>query len=180
MNAPTIGLDVVAGPAAGTMIAVEDELIIGRLSEGAGRLLGDQEISRSHARLARDDHGVWMIEDLGSTNGTYVNSLRITAPQSLALGDTIEVGATTLIVRDPGAMPESSEESVEPPVTKPSGVMSVTPEPLTVRLEVDYAAGTATIAWDEGAAPIRLIFTPEGWRAGDEPETAISEPEPTD
>lgn len=176
MDAAPIGLDVVAGPAAGTMITVENELIIGRLSEGAGRLLGDQEISRSHARLARDAGGVWMIEDLGSTNGTFVNSLRISGPQALALGDAVEVGATTLIVRDPGELPDVAEELVEPPVTKPSGVMAVTPGPLTLRLEVDSAAGVATIAWDDAVAPIRLTYTRDGWRVTPEdPETAVSE-----
>jgi pSer/pThr/pTyr-binding forkhead associated (FHA) protein len=176
MDAQPIGLDVVAGPAAGTIITVENELIVGRLSEGPGRLLGDQEISRSHARLARDAGGVWMIEDLGSTNGTFVNSLRISAPQALELGDAIEVGATTLIVRDPGEVPDVAEQPVEPPVTKPSGVMSVTPGPLTLRLEVDSAAGTATIAWDDTVAPIRLTYTPDGWRIADEEgETVVSE-----
>ena len=44
--------------------------------------------------------GFCAIEDLGSTNGTYVNGLRITGPETLSEGDTIEVGATTLVVRE--------------------------------------------------------------------------------
>ena len=40
-----------------------------------------------------------MIEDLGSTNGTSVNGRAISAPEPLAVGDTIEVGCTTLVVQ---------------------------------------------------------------------------------
>lgn len=93
-------LEVVAGRAIGMSILVDDELLIGRHAEGAGRLADDEEISRSHARLSLDRTGFCAIEDLGSTNGTYVNGLRITGPDTLSEGDTIEVGATTLVVRE--------------------------------------------------------------------------------
>lgn len=93
-------LEVVAGRAIGMWILIDDELLIGRHAEGAGRLADDEEISRSHARLSLDRTGFCAIEDLGSTNGTYVNGLRITGPETLSEGDTIEVGATTLVVRE--------------------------------------------------------------------------------
>ena len=93
-------LEVVAGRAIGMSILVDDELLIGRHAEGAGRLADDEEISRSHARLSLDRTGFCAIEDLGSTNGTYVNGLKITGPETLSEGDTIEVGATTLVVRE--------------------------------------------------------------------------------
>jgi pSer/pThr/pTyr-binding forkhead associated (FHA) protein len=93
-------LEVVAGRAIGMSILIDDELLIGRHAEGAGRLADDDEISRSHARLSLDRTGFCAIEDLGSTNGTYVNGLRIKGPETLSEGDTIEVGATTLVVRE--------------------------------------------------------------------------------
>ena len=93
-------LDVVAGRALGMSILLDDELLIGRHSDGAGRLADDEEISRSHARISLDRSGFCAIEDLGSTNGTFVNGLRVTSPQTLSVGDTIEVGGTTLVVRD--------------------------------------------------------------------------------
>jgi pSer/pThr/pTyr-binding forkhead associated (FHA) protein len=93
-------LEVVAGRAIGMWILIDDELLIGRHAEGAGRLADDEEISRSHARLSLDRTGFCAIEDLGSTNGTYVNGLRISGPETLSEGDTIEVGATTLVVRE--------------------------------------------------------------------------------
>src|SRR5438552_7430484 len=93
-------LEVLTGKAAGMSIMIDDELVIGRLAEGAGRLADDEEISRSHARLAVDSRGLCTIEDLGSTNGTWVNGMRIATPQTLAEGDTIEVGGTTMVVRE--------------------------------------------------------------------------------
>jgi pSer/pThr/pTyr-binding forkhead associated (FHA) protein len=92
--------EVVAGRAIGMSVLIDDELLIGRHAEGAGRLADDEEISRSHARLSLDRTGFCAIEDLGSTNGTYVNGLRISGPETLSEGDTIEVGATTLVVRE--------------------------------------------------------------------------------
>src|SRR5437588_12246639 len=93
-------LEVVSGKAAGMSLLIDDELVIGRLAEGAGRLADDEEISRSHARLAVDSRGLCTIEDLGSTNGTWVNGMRIATPQTLAEGDTNEVGGTTMVVGD--------------------------------------------------------------------------------
>jgi pSer/pThr/pTyr-binding forkhead associated (FHA) protein len=105
-------LEVVAGNAAGATIVVEDELIIGRLADGDGRLGDDDEISRSHARVALDADGTYAIEDLGSTNGTFVNGLRIPDPQGLVEGDTIELGSTTLVVREiqPAPAPEPASQ----------------------------------------------------------------------
>ncbi|MGZ4187022.1 MAG: FHA domain-containing protein [Solirubrobacteraceae bacterium] len=100
MNSAMARLEVVAGRAIGMSILIDDELLIGRHAEGAGRLADDEEISRSHARLSLDRTGFCAIEDLGSTNGTYVNGLRIKGPETLSEGDTIEVGATTLVVRE--------------------------------------------------------------------------------
>jgi len=53
MNTPGARLEVVAGKASGTSIVVEDELLIGRQTDGAGRLAEDDQISRHHARYAR-------------------------------------------------------------------------------------------------------------------------------
>jgi len=96
----TARFEVVAGRALGMSIQLDDEFLIGRHADGAGRLADDGEISRSHARISLDRSGFCAIEDLGSTNGTFVNGMRIDGPQTLSVGDTIEVGATTLVVRD--------------------------------------------------------------------------------
>jgi predicted component of type VI protein secretion system len=92
-------LKVASGNAAGTVIEVEDELVIGRQATGAGSLGNDIEISRQHARIAGDAGGRFLIEDLGSTNGTYVNGRAVESPVTLETGDRIEVGASALIVQ---------------------------------------------------------------------------------
>ena len=60
-------------------------------------LAGDTFVSQLHARLYRRDTRMW-VEDLGSTNGTYVNSKRLTAPVALRRGDRVQVGRTVLEV----------------------------------------------------------------------------------
>src|SRR5437763_5120106 len=101
-------LEVLTGRAAGMSLVIDDELVIGRLAEGAGRLADDEEISRSHARLSVDSSGQCTVEDLGSTNGTWVNGMRITTPQTLAEGDTVELGGTTMVVREVPAVAEQA------------------------------------------------------------------------
>ncbi len=60
--------------------------------------LTDTFASSIHARLfARD--GSWFVEDLGSTNGTYVNERRVTTPAEIKVGDRVRVGRTLLEVR---------------------------------------------------------------------------------
>lgn len=60
--------------------------------------LSDTYISNLHARIA-DSGGAWVVEDMGSTNGTYLNQRRVTGPTEIAPGDRIRVGKTVLEVR---------------------------------------------------------------------------------
>lgn len=54
-------------------------------------VMGDAEVSRQHSRFTRTPAG-FVLEDLGSTNGTYVNGERLAAPRVLTAGDTIGLG----------------------------------------------------------------------------------------
>jgi predicted component of type VI protein secretion system len=71
---------------------------IGR--EGCDVNLMDPEVSRRHAEI-RDQGGSLAIEDLGSTNGTFVNGARITVATVLANGDTVRLGNTVWSIRGP-------------------------------------------------------------------------------
>jgi pSer/pThr/pTyr-binding forkhead associated (FHA) protein len=117
---PGLVLEVIAGNAAGADIGVHDELVIGRHATGAGQLSEDTEISRQHARLSREVTGDYAIEDLGSSNGTFVNGLRLAAPRILEEGDSIEVGATTLLVRS-----ITGRAAAEPPPPAPGAAATV-------------------------------------------------------
>ncbi len=147
MNPPVARLDVVTGKAAGMSIVVEDELLIGRHADGAGRLAEDDEISRSHARVTLDGAGFCAIEDLGSTNGTFVNGLRISGPQTLSEGDSIEVGGTMLVVRE---LPVAATEQTRRPVP---------PQPTIVPSE-SVAPGVAAPV-DGARAPVDGARAPE-------------------
>ena len=109
-------LNITGGNAAGTTIDVADVFLIGRDAAGQGSFAGDAEISREHARISRRPNGRYAIEDLGSTNGTFVNRTRIEQPHPLAAGDLIEVGATVLVV---SAAPEAEAPQIagDPPVS---------------------------------------------------------------
>jgi hypothetical protein len=90
-------LTVVSGSASGSHIPIPLEgLVVGREADALGRLGGDLSLSRRHARFIRTESGHVLVEDLRSTNGTYVNGLRIAGPVLLNEGDTIIVGDTYL------------------------------------------------------------------------------------
>ena len=58
--------------------------------------LGDSEVSRQHARLTRTPGGI-VVEDLGSTNGTFINGERLVAPRVMAMGDLLGFGETVTL-----------------------------------------------------------------------------------
>ncbi|HLY94902.1 MAG TPA: FHA domain-containing protein [Gaiellaceae bacterium] len=70
-------------------------LTIGRTGQNDLTLEGDEFASARHARIDPRRDGVWVI-DLDSTNGTYVNGLRIDGPHRLSRGDVVRVGETEL------------------------------------------------------------------------------------
>lgn len=184
-------LKVASGNAAGTVIEVEDELVIGRQAAGAGSLGNDIEISRQHARIASDAEGRYQIEDLGSTNGTFVNGRAVESPVTLETGDRIEMGASALIVQvsapppTPRSTPVTTSSSlaeagaevepeagaaVEPQVEAAEAGVGVAVEParlprLSLKIEVDLEAGEITVALDEDdAAEVRFVHEDGRWR----------------
>jgi pSer/pThr/pTyr-binding forkhead associated (FHA) protein len=72
-------------------------LLIGRGNDAAIRL-DDDYVSTRHARIGHSGDQ-WFVEDLGSTNGTYVGTSRITQPTAISLGTKIRIGKTIMELR---------------------------------------------------------------------------------
>jgi pSer/pThr/pTyr-binding forkhead associated (FHA) protein len=89
---------VVDGANAGETVSLDDApILIGRGTDAAIRL-DDDYVSTRHARIASSGDQ-WFVEDLGSTNGTYIGAHRLTQPTTLQLGSTVRIGKTTLELR---------------------------------------------------------------------------------
>jgi len=102
-------LEVVEGEQSGRAYdLVEDEVIVGR-DENCQIVLDDDSISRRHARLELDDD-TYVIEDLKSKNGTYVNDERTDGKVPLRPDDRIEIGTTVFRYRSTHPMAYESEE----------------------------------------------------------------------
>ncbi len=86
-------LQVVSGPNAGQSVPLGDTpILLGRGTDAAIRL-DDDYVSTRHARFATNGEQ-WFVEDLGSTNGTYLGSQRITSPIPIGLGIAVRLGKT--------------------------------------------------------------------------------------
>ena len=88
---------IVQGDRKGATIDLDEELVIGR-GEKCGLVLDDTYVSTVHARIySKGD--TYMLEDLGSTNGTYLNRQRVTSQVELHRGDQVKIGKTVMELR---------------------------------------------------------------------------------
>ena len=125
------------GPCTGETITIDSELVLGREASEQGRLGGDERLSRRHARVFIDGAGRPMVEDLGSTNGTWVNEQRLTDARIVASGDVLRVGQTTF--------------EIEVPVV-----------PAATRLDTVVPVATATVAEAPSPGPrLRVVAGPK-------------------
>ena len=92
-------LVVLDGAGKGDTVPLRGEIVVGR-ADDATLDLKDDYASGHHARFYRDDES-WIVADLGSTNGTIVNGMRIARPTRVGNGDVVRVGRTSLQVVEP-------------------------------------------------------------------------------
>src|SRR5512135_346538 len=86
-----------SGPTPGATYSLEgDQLVIGRDSS-SNIAISDAEVSRKHARLTFQG-GKYVLEDLGSTNGTFVNGQRLTSAAVLKSGDVVSLGEQIVLM----------------------------------------------------------------------------------
>jgi len=108
------------GAEAGSEHPVDGELILGREHGSADLVIDDLGVSRRHARIVTDGGGV-VVEDLGSSTGTYVNGERITGPVEPLSGDELQVGATVLGLEG-GTAPTALTPPGAPPTEQHPGL----------------------------------------------------------
>ena len=112
----------IRGARNGARLNIDDDAILGRDQPGLEGISDDAQLSHSHAHVTRNESGRLTIEDLGSTNGTFVNGKRVSGPTELRPGDVVLLGATELEVD--GDQPSGSRSGstqptpVETPVSR--------------------------------------------------------------
>jgi FHA domain len=125
-----LNLEIVEGPSAGRQIALGKALVVGR-GQDAQVVLDDPRASRMHARISPHG-GTAVVEDLGSSNGTFVNGNQLHAPATVGPGDDILIGVTVIELRSTAqiaaqpsavrAVPQAiaAEPAVPPPPPTPA------------------------------------------------------------
>lgn len=88
-------LQLTSGPLNGTTLRLGDAAILLGRAPSSTLVLDDDYSSTRHARIYWSDGG-WWVEDLNSTNGTFVNEQRLTAPVPLTTGSQIRIGRTVI------------------------------------------------------------------------------------
>lgn len=78
----------------GATFAITGEITIGRAVDSTISIPDDTWVSQLHARVLRTAGGETWLEDLGSTNGSYLNGARLTSAQLLRKGDRVQIGST--------------------------------------------------------------------------------------
>lgn len=103
------------GPNPGTVFELTKEVsLIGR-DVTNDVVVGDAEVSRQHSRITRTPGG-YVLEDLGSTNGTFVNGERLVAPRVMNPGDLVALGETVSLTFD-ATSPEAAATVAQPAAT---------------------------------------------------------------
>ena len=91
-------LVVIDGPLIGTIVPLEGQQVtIGRAPDST-IVIDDDYASSRHARVYESE-GSWVVEDLGSTNGTWIDRVRITTPTVLPVGAPLRIGRSTMQIQ---------------------------------------------------------------------------------
>jgi hypothetical protein len=138
----------------------QESIIVGR-EEGADVLIDNPSVSRRHAEIRLTDDG-WVVEDLGSSNGTYIGGQRIEAPYSIGLGDEIGFGKFSIVFGKalgegevPIAKPSPMADRPAPRAAAPTmggnqGTMHINPHEVKELLKEADRKKRAHFIWESG------------------------------
>ena len=166
-------MEVVEGPDAGLQLPLDRPIEVGR-QPGATLLVHDDLVSRHHARITPTRGGA-TVEDLGSTNGTFVNGNEVHGPTFASAGDQILVGVTVVQLRTaqqvadrPSAVrqaPPALRVDVRHPDYLPPDLQRAAPPPPPAGAPRGAGAGAAAApAGLPGTAPAAPVGRPPGTR----------------
>jgi predicted component of type VI protein secretion system len=117
MAAGSYRLVVRTGPNPGVVYDLTKEVALLGRDVNNDIVLGDAEVSRQHSRLTRTPGG-YVLEDLGSTNGTFVNGERLVAPRVLSGGDMLGLGENVTLVFE-SSVPQAAATVAAAPSARP-------------------------------------------------------------
>jgi hypothetical protein len=132
----------------------QESIVIGR-DDGADVLIDNPSVSRRHAEIRLGDDG-WVVEDLGSSNGTFIRGDKIQGPQPLGLGDEVGFGKFSIVfgkVLGEGEHPSPSVSGAakQPsPVAAHQGTMHINPHEVRELLEDADRKKRAHFLWESG------------------------------
>jgi predicted component of type VI protein secretion system len=106
-----LNLEIVEGPSAGRRVPLDQPLVVGR-GQDAQVVLDDPRASRRHARISPHG-GTAIVEDLDSSNGTFVNGNELYTPATIGPGDDILIGVTVMELRT------AAQIAVQPSAVRP-------------------------------------------------------------
>ncbi|MBK8479776.1 MAG: protein kinase [Proteobacteria bacterium] len=144
---------------------LHDELTLGRAGDLA---LADARVSRRHARV-RFNGSCYLLEDLGSANGTFLNGERIKSATPLKPGDRVRIGNTELIFRAQTATPNEIVSAAATPllpalpqrISLRDGRGEVLEQPLEDGLELGYRLQIGPLHWN--GTHLRVLQRNDGW-----------------
>ncbi|MDH3271592.1 MAG: FHA domain-containing protein [Gemmatimonadota bacterium] len=134
-------------------------IIVGR-DEGADVVIDNPSVSRRHAEIRLDDSG-WVVEDLGSSNGTYFKGQKIAGAQSIGLGDEIGFGKFSIVfgkalgegevpVAKPSPMVDKTTPTRPPSMGAVEGTMHINPHEVKELLKDADRKKRAHFIWESG------------------------------
>jgi len=139
---------LVRGPESGRTYPLDEPVLTLGRDPRNDVVVDHPQVSRRHARIIRQSNA-WVIEDMDSTNGTFVNGTRVTEPRALTQGDTIELSeAVALMVRKQVPAKEEARRPASGPPSAPPRDQAVSrnvpsPEPVPPSIERASSGRTA-------------------------------------
>jgi pSer/pThr/pTyr-binding forkhead associated (FHA) protein len=152
----------------------QPSIVIGR-DDGVDVLIDNPSVSRRHAEIRLGDNG-WVVEDLGSSNGTFIRGTKIQGPQPLGLGDEIGLGKFSIVFgkalgegeHAPAASAPTAKQGSVAAATQ--GTMHINPHEVRELLKESDRKKRAHLLWESGGekdthylsdAPAVLVGTDE-------------------